>query len=31
MGLIGFIFLLVLLADGGKYLFGNGKGGLFKD
>lgn len=31
MGLIGLIILLVLLADGGKYLFGNGKGGLFKD
>lgn len=31
MSLIGIIILLVLLADGGKYLFGNGKGGLFKD
>lgn len=31
MGLIGLIILLVFLADGGKYLFGNGKGGLFKD
>lgn len=30
MGFIGFIILLALLADGGKYLFGNGKG-LFKD
>lgn len=30
MGFIGLLFLLVLLADGGKYLFGNGKGGLFK-
>ncbi len=30
MGLIGFAILLVILADGGKYLFGNGKGGLFK-
>lgn len=31
MGIIAFIILLTLLADGGKYLFGNGKGGLFKD
>lgn len=31
MGFFGIIILLVLLADGGKYLFGNGKGGLFKD
>ena len=30
MGFIGLLFLLVFLADGGKYLFGNGKGGLFK-
>ena len=30
MGFIGLLLLLVLLADGGKYLFGNGKGGLFK-
>jgi hypothetical protein len=27
---IALIILLVLLADGGKYLFGKGKGGLFK-
>ncbi len=27
---IAIILLLVLLADGGKYMFGNGKGGLFK-
>ena len=26
---IALIILLVLLADGGKYLFGKGKGGLF--
>ncbi len=27
---IALIILLVLLADGGRYLFGKGKGGLFK-
>jgi len=27
---IALIILLVLLADGGKYLFGKGNGGLFK-
>lgn len=31
MGFIAFVILLALIADGGKYLFGNGKGGLFKD
>lgn len=30
MGFIAIVILLALLADGGKYLFGNGKGGLFK-
>lgn len=30
MGFIAIVILLALLADGGKYLFGDGKGGLFK-
>lgn len=30
MGIVAIAILLALLADGGKYLFGDGKGGLFK-
>lgn len=30
MGIIAIAILFALLADGGKYLFGNGKDGLFK-
>ena len=30
MGFIAIVILLALLADGGKYLFGNGKDGFLK-
>lgn len=30
MGFIAIVILLALLADGGKYFFGDGKGGLFR-